>query len=142
MSTDSDRTDKALREVCRTHGTPLDEQSPCGEDIVLWASTLIADLKAQLAEKENAYEGLKFIMESTVADRDKRIGELDAVLTDAVNLAGKCSKRRETLEASLKEAREALDDIKDWADLDTMVRKAEVMERALELIYKKAKGIT
>ena len=45
---DHTRTHNALRELCRQRGTSLEEQSPCGEDIVLWADALMRELESDL----------------------------------------------------------------------------------------------
>lgn len=45
---DHTRTHNALRELCRQRGTSLEEQSECGEDIVLWADALMRELETDL----------------------------------------------------------------------------------------------
>lgn len=45
---DHTRTHNALRELCRQRGTSLEEQSECGEDIVLWADAVMRELDADL----------------------------------------------------------------------------------------------
>lgn len=55
---DMRKTHDALRELCRQHGTPLDQQSSAGEDIVLWADALIRELEARVQELERERDEL------------------------------------------------------------------------------------
>jgi hypothetical protein len=48
--TDKERTHDALRVLCSHRGTPIDEQSSSGEDIVLWADALMTRLEQERDE--------------------------------------------------------------------------------------------
>jgi hypothetical protein len=52
---DAKKTHDALRELCRQRGTPLEEQSSCGEDMVLWAGSVMDGLQARVEELEAKY---------------------------------------------------------------------------------------
>jgi len=64
----------------------------------------IADLKAQLAEKDNAYEGLKFIMETKLAEKVEDEGSCCPEDVGFKEYIGVLTKRIAELAALLKEA--------------------------------------
>ena len=90
---DAIRTHDALRELCRQRGTPLKEQSPCGEDIVLWAeaklnaeheaNVLIAGADLASQERAEKAEALAKTLEDEVIASIKSMPSYVMVRPDA-----------------------------------------------------------
>lgn len=92
---DHTRTHNALRELCRQRGTSLEEQSPCGEDIVLWADAVMRDLETDLDQ------AIAWVRER----EDDWDDEKDALLSAMVE------RRREDLKATTRIRSTELDEI-------------------------------
>ncbi len=70
---DHTRTHNALRELCRQRGTSLEEQSRCGEDIVLWADAVMRELDADL---DQAIAWVRGREDEWDAEKDARLIEI------------------------------------------------------------------
>ncbi len=73
---DAKRTHDALRVWCENHGTPLKEQSRCGEDIVLWADIFIEELRKERNEWQGRWSETETERVNIRAERD----ELQAIV--------------------------------------------------------------